>query len=318
MKILIIGTTGFAGTHLYNLLSQKENISLFGTFRHSTKNRNIADSFKKAVLLECDVNETYSIEKVLNEISPDMIFYFASYVSVHSSFKNPLLTFQTNIMGTANFLEAVRKIVPTAKVLIPGSAEVYGKISQENMPIKENYLLNPVNPYGFSKKVQEEMGHYFYKNYGLNIYFTRTFHCTGPGQPLGFVCSDFAKQVVDVENGKIKSIKVGNIKAKRDLTDIRDVVKAYWEIINKDQKGKIYNVCSGHSIPIEEILNRLIILSKKDIPVEVDINKLRASDVPDFVGDNTELKGIGWIPHYSIDDSLKELLAGWRYEIGRK
>lgn len=315
MKVLIIGITGFAGTHMYHFLSHITGIDLYGTFRHSTKNRNIADNFNKAMLLECDVNDVYSLEKVLSEVQPDIIFHFASYVSVFSSFKNPLPTFQTNIIGTANLLEGVKKIVPEAKTLIPGSAEEYGNVPEDKMPIKEDYPLNPVNPYAISKKVQEEIGLYYFKTFGLNIYFTRTFHYTGPRQPLGFVCSDLAKQVVNAENGKIKNIKVGNLEAKRDFTDIRDVVKAYWIVINSGKAGEVYNVCSRKSIKIREILDKLIKFSGKDIPVEIDENKLRPSDIPDFVGDNMKLKSIGWMPEYTIDDSLKGLLEWWRNEI---
>ena len=303
---------------MYHLLADIGDINLYGTFRHSTKNRNIADNFTKSSLLECDVNDVYSVEKVLSEVRPDVIFHFASYVSVYDSFKNPLPAFQTNMIGTANLLEAVKKIVPNAKILIPGSAEEYGKVSEDKMPIKRDYPLNPINPYGISKKVQEEIGLYYFQTYGLNIYFTRTFHYTGPGQPLGFVCSDLAKQVADAENGKIKSIKVGNLKAKRDFTDIRDIVAAYWKVINKGQVGEVYNVCSGKSVSIKEILNKLIKLSKKDLSVEVDTNKLRPSDVPDFIGDNTKLKNVGWRPKYSISDSLNALLEGWRDEVKKR
>lgn len=315
MKVLIIGITGFAGTSIYHLLTHTEDINLYGTFRHSTKNRNLADNFNSATLYECDVNDVYSVEKVLSEVQPDILFHFASYVSVFSSFKNPLPTLQTNIIGTANLLEAIKKIMPQARILIPGSAEEYGKIPEDKMPVKEDYPLNPVNPYAISKKVQEEIGFYYFKTCGLNIYFTRTFHYAGPGQSLGFVCSDFAKQVVDAENGKIKSIKVGNLEAKRDFTDIRDVINAYWKIVNRGKAGEVYNVCSGTSIKIQEILDKLIKFSGKDVSVEIDKNKLRPSDIPDFVGNNQKLKSIGWAPKYNIDDTLKELLECWRNEV---
>ena len=315
MKILVLGITGFAGTSMYHFLNRIDGNSLYGTFRHSTGNRNIADDFSRATLLECDINDVYSIEKVLSESQPDIIFHFASYVSVFNSFNNPLLTFQTNIIGTTNLLEGIKKIVPKAKILIPGSAEEYGRVPEDKMPIKENYPLSPANPYAISKKVQEEIGFYYFKHIGLNIYFTRTFHYTGPRQPLGFVCSDIVKQVVDVEVGKTECIKVGNLDAKRDFTDIRDVVNAYWRIINSGKAGEVYNVCMGKSIKIQEILNKLIASSGKDMLVEIDTNKLRPSDVPDFVGDNMKLNNIGWIPQYTIDNSLKDLLEWWRSEI---
>lgn len=315
MKVLIVGITGFAGVHLYQLLKQKEDISLFGTYRHSSKTMNLIKNFSRAALLECDVSDIYSIERVLCEVEPDVIFHFASYVSVHSSFKNPLPTFQINIIGTANLLEAIRKIVPFTKILIPGSAEEYGKVPQDKMPIKEDYSLNPINPYAISKRVQEDLGFYYHKIHSLNIFFTRTFHYTGPGQPLGFVCSDFAKQVVDIENGKVNKLKVGNLDAKRDFTDIRDVVNGYWEIVNRGELGEVYNVCRGASIKIQEILQKLINLSEKKVSVETDVDKLRPSDVPDFVGDNTKLRDLDWAPKYTIDDSLRDLLEWWRNEV---
>ena len=315
MKILVLGITGFAGTSMYHFLNRIDGNSLYGTFRHSTGNRNIADYFNRATLLECDINDIFSIEKVLIESQPDVIFHFASHVSVSNSFKNPLQTFKTNIIGTTNLLECINKIVPKAKILIPGSAEEYGKITEGKMPIKEYYPLNPVNPYAISKKVQEEIGFYYFKHIGLDIYFTRTFHYTGPRQSLGFVCSDIVKQVVDVEVGKTECIKVGNLDAKRDFTDIRDVVNAYWIIINSGIAGEVYNVCMGKSIKIKDILDKLIAFSGKYVSVEIDKNKLRPSDVPDFVGDNTKLKNLGWMPKYTIDNSLLELLEWRRNEI---
>lgn len=315
MKILVFGITGFAGTSMYHLLNRIDGNHLYGTFRHSTGNRNIADNYRRATLIECDINDVYSIENVLSESQPDIIFHFASYVSVINSFKNPLPIFQTNIIGTTNLLEGIKKIVPKAKILIPGSAEQYGRVPEDKMPIKEIYPLNPVNPYAISKKAQEEIGFHYFNHIGLNIYFTRTFHYTGPRQPLGFVCSDIVKQVVDVEVGKTECVKVGNLDARRDFTDIRDVVNAYWIITNNGKAGEVYNVCTGKSIKIQDILDKLIIHSGKHVLVEIDKNKLRQSDVPDFVGDNTKLRSIGWMPQYTIDDSLNELLEWWRSEM---
>jgi len=318
MKVLITGITGFAGQHLYNLLREDDNIVIYGGVRHSSKFKSLLSLCNEAKLLEFDIEDIHSVRRVIEEVHPQIIFHFAGYVSVGNSFNSPIAAFKTNAIGTLNLLEVTRDIVPGAKILIPGSAEEYGEIPQNKMPIKENYPLNPVNPYAISKKFQEEVGLCYFRTYGLNIYLTRTFHYTGPGQPLGFVCSDFAKQVVDIEMGKINSIKVGNLKAKRDFTDIRDVIDAYWKIVDKGKAGEIYNVCSGKSIEIKRILNKLIKFSKKKVLVKVDKNKLRLSDVPDFVGDNKKLKSIGWAPKYTIDDSLNALLQEWRNEVRKR
>jgi GDP-4-dehydro-6-deoxy-D-mannose reductase len=260
-------------------------------------------------LYECDINEAISIERVLSEVMPDVIFHFCGYVSVLSSLKNPTPTFQTNVIGTINLLEAVRKIVPLSKVLIPGSAEQYGYVSTDRMPIKEYYPLNPTNPYAISKKNQEEIGLYYFNQFDLKLFFTRTFHCTGPYQPIGFVCSDIANQIVSINDSISSSIKIGNLEAKRDFTDIRDVISAYWQIINVGAPGELYNVCIGKSISIQNILDKLIVLSGKNILTIVDQSKLRKSDIPDFIGNNDKLKSIGWTPKFTIEQSLADLLS---------
>jgi GDP-4-dehydro-6-deoxy-D-mannose reductase len=312
LKVLIFGITGFSGITTLNMLLGLRVKNISGTYRHSSSNRDLSHLDKSVNLYECDINDTASIENVLNTVKPDIIFHFSAYVSVFSSIKNPTLTFKTNVIGTINLFESIKKIVPLAKVLLPGSAEQYGFVSSDKMPIEETYNLNPSNPYAISKNNQEEIGLYYFKQFGLNIYFTRTFHCTGPLQPVGFVCSDITKQIVNFERGLVASIKIGNLEAKRDFTDIRDVVLAYWQIINKGMPGEIYNVCIGKSIAINEILNILINLSGKKIPFENDESKMRKADVPDFIGNNSKLINLGWAPQYEITESLSGLLNSFR------
>ncbi|OGS45233.1 MAG: hypothetical protein A2539_10405 [Elusimicrobia bacterium RIFOXYD2_FULL_34_15] len=313
MKVLITGITGFAGNFMYDLLTNTKDIDIYGMYWNSNRKNSFKEKFNKAKLWECDmINDTKSVDTILDEVKPDVVFHFAAYVTVIGSFKNPAPIFQTNVIGTINLFESIKKIIPESKVLMTGSAEEYGEVPQSKMPIKEEYPLNPVSPYALSKKFQEQVGQYYFDNYKTKVFFTRTFHCMGQKQSLGYVCSDIAKQVVDCENGKIKSIKIGNLEAKRDFSDIRDVVNAYWRIINYGVPGNVYNVCSGISIPVKEILNKLIKLSGKEIKVEVDKDRLRPSDVPDFLGDNTKLKSIGWVPEYKLEDTLTSVLEWWR------
>jgi GDP-4-dehydro-6-deoxy-D-mannose reductase len=312
MKVLILGITGFAGTTTYKMLREMGSININGTYRHSTSNTSRIALYEKASLYECDINNVLSIESVLEEVRPDIIFYFCAYVSVFSSIKNPSSTYQTNVLGAINLLESVKKISPDSKVLMPGSAEQYGFVTEKNMPIKESYSLNPQNPYAMTKKNQEEIGLFYFRQFGLNLYFTRTFHCTGPYQSAGFVCSDIARQVVALEEGKASSIKIGNLEAKRDFLDMRDITDAYWKILIKGKPGEIYNVCRGESLKIQSILDKLINFSGKDIAIEVDPAKLRKSDVPDFIGDNQKLIEIGWTPKYKMDQTLLDLLNSLR------
>jgi len=151
----------------------------------------------------------------------------------------------------------------------------------------------------------------------LNIYLTRTFHYTGPRQPSGFVCSDFARQIVDIEkNEQANTINVGNLKAKRDFLDIRDVVRAYWEIVTRGAPGTAYNVCRGSSLAVEEILHMLQKMSSRNINIEIDKAKLRPVDVPDFVGDNSRLKkDTSWAPRIDMSQSLQDVLDFWRVKL---
>ena len=309
MKVLIIGITGFAGRHLYNQLIKGKIYDIYGTYY---KNANDADSYTDAKLFRCDINEADSIETVLEQCKPEWIFHFGAHVTVQNSFNNPTSIFQTNVMGTVNVLESIRKINPKCKILITGSAEEYGKVLQEKMPIKETYSLNPVSPYGLSKKMQEELGLLYHKTYGLNIILSRTFHYSGPYQPLGFVFPDFAKQIVDIKNGRQDHIKVGNLSAKRDFTDIRDVVSAYVALMENGKVGEVYNVCSGRSVAIRKILDMMISYSESDIEVVVDKTKLRPLDIPDFVGDNNKLKkDTGWTQQLSLENTAKDVLGFW-------
>lgn len=309
MNVLIIGITGLAGRHMYNLLARNKTYDIFGTYHKEIKN---AVDFIGVKLFRCEINDINSIESIIKQCKPEWVFHFGAFVTVHNSFNNPLPIFQTNIMGTVNLLESIRRINPDCRILITGSAEEYGKVPQNMMPIKETYCLNPVSPYGLSKKIQEEIGLMYHKIYGLKIIFSRTFHYSGPYQPLGFVFPDFAKQIVDIKNGKQNFIKVGNLDAKRDFTDIRDVVCAYFALMEKGKIGEIYNVCSGRSIPIKNVFDKMISYSGRQIDVIVDETKLRPSDIPDFIGDNNKLKNdTVWEQQFSIDDTVKDVLDFW-------
>ncbi len=312
-KVLIIGSTGFAGIHLLNDLKEYDKFDIYGTYYHpSSQNFKIVE--KNIKLFKCDITNYQSIEKIIKKIKPDIIFHFGAYVSVAKSFDEISKIFETNVLGTVNVMESVKKNCKDIKVLIPGSNEIYGVVKQDEMPIKESQTLNPMNPYGISKAAQEMLGLYYFKVFGIETYLTRTFHYMGPGQPLGFVASDFAKQVVDIEREIREYVKVGNLDAKRDFLDIRDVVRAYIKIVEKGKSGTVYNVCKGTSISIKDILNILIKNSNnKNIKIKIDSAKLRPSDVPNFVGDNSRLTNdTGWEPKIKIEKTLKDIVKFWR------
>lgn len=313
-KILILGVTGFSGKATLYHLEKYNKYNIFGTYRHSTSNRSISFQNSNITFYECDISNILSIEAILESIKPDVILHYCGYVSVMNAIKNPHIAYKTNVIGTINLLESVKNIVPKAKVLLPGSAEVYGSQLPKNMPIIETEALNPLNPYALSKRSQEEVGLYYFNQLGLKIYLTRTFHCTGPFQPSGFVCSDFAKQIVDAEKSKGNVINTGNLKVKRDFTDIRDIINAYFIILNTGKPGEIYNICSGYSIEIKDILDKMLLMTSEKIKVKINKSKFRKADVLDFVGSNEKLKSLGWSPKISIDQSLEDLINWTRLQ----
>ena len=306
MNILITGITGFSGYYLYNKLCE-ENNEIWGIYKRVSN-----EHFKNAHMIECDITDYNLLCKIVEDIKPDCIYHLAAFVHVGRTDLGVEEMFHTNVIGTVNLLRAVQNIVQTARILITGSAEEYGMVKQEEMPIKECCGLNPRNLYGLSKKLQEDTGMYYYRLYDLDIVFTRTFHYFGPYQPLNFVFADFASQIIDIENSSSDYIDVGNLSAERDFTDIRDVVGAYKLIMEKGRKGEVYNVCSNSLISINEILKKYLKYAKKEIRINIDENKLRPLDVPRFIGDNHKLKSIGWETKLNIDGTIKEILDCWR------
>ncbi|MBI2855205.1 MAG: GDP-mannose 4,6-dehydratase [Chloroflexi bacterium] len=318
MRVLITGATGFAGRHLVSyLLSHSPKPEIFGTCRHRGTDTHPWLA-RNVQLIESDVNSFQSTEKVLEAILPDVICHFAAEVSVPRSLHNPATTFQTNVVGTVNVLEAAKKTCKGALILIPGSAETYGNVQASHLPIRESQPLSPRSPYGVSKAVQETLARYYIDTSGLKICMTRTFHYTGPGQPLGFVCSDFAMQIAAIKRSKRTGVmKVGNLTARRDFTDIRDVVRAYWGIIDKGKSGAPYNVCTGKSVSIRSVLDALVQASNCNVAIEIDQNKLRPAEIPELVGDNSMLrKDTSWKPQRELQTTLGDLLKFWTTKLG--
>ena len=307
MKILITGITGFAGLNLYKNLSS-ENHEIIGFDRIL----NHSEHFNNAHIIKCDINDYGTIAEVLKKFQPDHIYHFAAFVHVGRTEINPTELFETNVAGTVNLFEAVRNTCPDARVLVTGSAEEYGAINHKMMPIREEYSLNPRNLYGLSKKFQEQSAKYYQETYGLDIVFTRTFHYFGPYQPRGFVCADFASQIIEIEQSGKDSINVGNLKAARDFIDIRDAIAAYRYIMDKGKTGEIYNVCSASAVSIESILEKFLSYAAKKIIINVDHEKLRPLDVPVFVGDNKKLTSLGWTQNFTLEESIEDVIIYWR------
>jgi GDP-4-dehydro-6-deoxy-D-mannose reductase len=313
VKALITGVNGFVGSHLAeHMLSSGYEVA--GTVLPGTSLENIEKVRERLNLIETDICDPSSIKEAVSRAEPDQVYHLAAMASVADSFKNPRKTFEVNVSGTKNLLEAVRALKIDPRILLVISAEVYGAVSPEKMPIKEDCPLKPQNPYAESKAEADAIGHQYFKKYGLKVIRARPFNHIGPRQSESFVVSSFARQIAEIENGGgDPTLKVGNLKAKRDFTSVSDVVLAYRLLAEKGQPGEAYNVCSGKTYSIREILDLLLSSAKKKIRVEQDKNRMRPSDIPVIYGDNEKIvRQMGWQPEKSISVSLLETLNWWR------
>ncbi len=314
-KILITGASGFVGSHLIDHLSLDSDNNLFGTSFSKSVSNNLSKSQDRIKLLEVDLSKEGEVFKLIEEIKPDVIYHLAAFTSAADSFSSPRETVLNNIACQINIFEAMRKSnLLESKTLVVSSAEVYGSVGKEELPINEKTTLNPTNPYAVSKLTQDFLGRQYFLSYGLKAIRVRPFNHVGPRQTPNFVVSAFAQKIAEIEKGKREPIlPVGNLEAKRDFTDVRDVVKAYDLLMEKGELGEVYNIGSGVSYKISEILNRLLSLTKIKIEVKVDHSLFRPIDDPDLVCDATKLKNLtGWKPEISLDKTLEDTLDYWR------
>lgn len=315
-KSLITGITGFAGSHLAELLLQKGH-EVWGTIRWRSKTENIEHIRKRLKLVEADLLDSYSVENAIGQVKPDYIFHLAAQSFVPTSWHAPAHTMITNAVGQINLFEVVRQLGIDPIIQIACSSEEYGKVYPKELPVKETNPLRPLSPYGVSKVTQDMLGYQYFMSYGLKIVRTRAFNHTGPRRGEVFASSTFAKQIAEIEKKKREPvIYVGNLKAKRDFTDVRDVVKAYFLAVKKCQPGKVYNICSQKSWSIQQVLDMLLEMSKKEIEVKVDPQRLRPSDVEILLGDCSKFRrATGWKPTIPFEKTLKDLLDYWRERV---
>lgn len=315
MKALIIGGAGFVGSYLIDHLINdcKWSVAV-------TKMQNEEINHKNIEVFDLNILNKDEIIVLLNSVKPDYIFHLAAQSSVAVSWKNPALTIDVNVKGAVNMLDAVRETGYKPRILLIGSGEEYGHISEGETPINENNATRPGNIYAATKVAQNLIGKIYSNAYNMDIIMVRAFNHIGPNQLPTFVVADFCKQVAEIEKGfKEPVIKVGNLSAKRDFADVRDVVKAYAQIIQKGKSGETYNVGSGKAIAIEEILNMILSMSEADISVEIDENKLRPVDAPIIEADITKLtKTTGWQKQIQIEETIADTLNYWRLRVAQE
>ncbi len=317
MRVLITGITGFVGSHLAEYCLTKPDVEVYGTIRWRSKKDNIFHIEDKINLHECDIKDGVSVQSMLKKVRPHCIFHLAAQSFVPTSWHAPAETLTTNIIGEVNLFEGVRNLGIDPIIHVSCSSEEYGLVYEDEIPIDEKNTLRPLSPYAVSKIAQDFLGYQYYKSYGIRIIRTRAFNHTGPRRGEVFVVSTFAKQIAEIEAGiKNPVVRVGNLNAERDFTDVRDIVRAYWLAVEKCEPGEVYNISSGKSISIEKILKMLLEMSEADIEVVKDAERMRPSDVEILKGDSTKFRELtGWEPEIPLEKTLEDTLNYWRDKI---
>lgn len=317
MKLLVTGAGGFVGGHLVDYLSSEHpSVEIHGVvLPHGSVSWRAASG---ARVVEADLNDPGAAAAVVDELRPDRIVHLAGQSSVQQSWLDPAGTLRTNVLGIVHLLDGARRCGLRPAVLVVGSAEEYGPVGPEEMPIREETPLRPASPYAVSKVAQAALALLYGPAGGMRVVITRTFHHTGPGRGEAFAESSFARQIAEIEAGQRPPVlKVGNLEAVRDFADVRDVVRAYWLLLEKGEGGAAYNVCSGRGRRMRELLDLLLSASRVQVEVRVDPDRLRPSDVPAQIGDPSRLRAAtGWEPRIPLESSLSDLLDDWRARTG--
>lgn len=315
-KALITGVAGFVGSYLSQyLLSQK--IKVFGFYHpeHSTANLNHLKA--KINLIPCNILDKKRVGAEISEIKPDYLFHLAAFSSPSQSFKFPRQTFENNVFGQLNLLEALVKIKSKAKILIIGSSDEYGNVAKKKLPVSEENPLLPLSPYAVSKVAQDMLGLQFYLNYGLAIVRVRPFNHIGPRQSQAFVIPSFATQIVALEKQGGGVMKVGNLRSARDFTDVRDMARAYLLALDKGKSGDVYNIGSGKVVQIGAVLKMMLSLAKADIKIKQDKNLVRPTEI--IYCDYTKFRRqTGWRPTVPIETTISDTIEYEKERVSRE
>jgi GDP-4-dehydro-6-deoxy-D-mannose reductase len=317
VRLLVTGAAGFVGGHLVAFLrAERPEVEIHGVVLPQGGVSWRAPAGVR--VLEADLSDPAAAAAVIEEVQPERIVHLAGQASVHQSWIDPAHTLRTNVLGIVHLLDAARRLALRPAVLVVGSAEEYGPVGEDEIPIREEAPLRPASPYAVSKVAQAALARLYGPAGGMRVVLTRTFHHTGPGRGEAFAESSFARQIAEIEAGRRPAvIEVGNLEAVRDFSDVRDVVRAYWLLLEKGEGGEAYNVCSGRGRRIRDLLDTLLAASPARVEVRLDAERLRPSDVPVQVGDPSRLRAAtGWRPEIPLERALSDLLDDWRARTG--
>lgn len=314
-KVLITGITGFAGSHLGELLVSKNAYDVHGTHLSDSHLGNIKSIRDKIILHKLNLVDTNETLRVISTIRPDVIYHLAASTNVADSFKNPIGVMVNNISSEINLFQSLVDCnLFSTNVVIISSAHVYGIVDSIDLPISENVSFKPDSPYSVSKITQDYLGLSYFLSYRIPTIRLRPFNHIGPRLSPGISVSRFAKAISEIEKGLSEPVlKVGNLESKRDFTDVRDIVRAYLLASEKCVPGEAYNIGSGNTYSIKEVLDKLLSKSVKKIRIETDQSLFRPSDIPELLCDASKFrKATGWNPEIDIDQTTSDLLDYWR------
>ncbi len=317
LRVLITGAGGFVGHHLSAHLGRVQpKARLIGTTLVPSDTVHEAVTDQRCI----DLKDYSQVRSLLTECRPDAIYHLAAQAFVPRSFEDPWETLENNIRAQLNIIAACLEREMRPRILIVSSAEIYGAVEPKQLPMNEDTAIRPTNPYSVSKVAQDMLGLQYYLSHDLPIMRARPFNHIGPGQNDRFVAPAFAKQIAAVEEGQSDAvIYVGNLEAKRDFTDVRDIVRAYHMIVEGGRPGEAYNIASGVAHSIRHLLDTLLGLTEIDIEVRVDASRLRPVDVPEIRGDSNKLRrDTGWQPELTFEATLRDVLVDCRQRLHKR
>ena len=307
-RCFITGVGGFLGSHLAEFLLA-QGVAVYGTVHRDT--RNIEHLKPRLTVLPCDILDGQRMRAIVAEVEPDVVVHLAGQTSPALSWRDGQTTLQVNISGTLCLLDAIREARGDPVVEVACSSAEYGFVSEDEIPIRETTQFRPASPYGVSKVAVDLLSRLYWQAYGMKVVRARLFFVIGP-RKVGDVCSDFARGVVAVENGQSDCLRVGNLAAIRDFVDVQDAVRALWSLAEKGLPGEVYNICSGVGHRVQEVLDTLISMADRPMLVERDPHRMRPSEEPVVVGDNSKLRALGWQPKIPLPETLAAILNFWR------
>lgn len=319
MRVFITGITGPVGSSLADYLLTLPEVELHAFKRWRSDPRPIEHLAGRVQLHEGDIEDPFSIARAVERARPDRIYHLAAQSYPSESWDAPVATMRANVEGTLNLLEAARRHCPAARIHIAGTSAQYGWIRPEEVPIGEGHPMRPLSPYGVSKVAAELSGLQYHASYGLHVLVTRSFNHVGPRQGDRCSIQTFCRQMALIELGRQEPvIRVGNLEPRRDFTHTDDVARALWLLLERGAPGEVYNLCSGRAARIGDILAMVVAGGRVPVDVQVDPARLRPSDEPILLGDNSKLReATGWEPRVEMAQIVAELLEYWRARLAQ-